>query len=685
MAEAPPRRVRVAVDIGGTFTDLQVLEEESGRLWEFKTPTTPDDPSIGLAEGLSLAAAAIGFARDAVELILHGTTIATNAVLEHRFPDCALITTAGFEDVLEIGRHMRRDVYGLYAEDRPVLLPRPRRFGVPERIASHGNVAMPLDEAAACAIARRVMELGVAVVAVCTLHAYANPVHERRLRDILLAAAPRVAVSLSSEVSPEIREYERMSTTVLNALLMPVVRGYMSRLQARLESSAPAARVLMVQSNGGVCGPRKAGDLPAGLLLSGPSGGALAVEHIGARLAMGNLVGIDMGGTSFDVTVVQDGRAAMITEGRIEGFPVRLPMTDIRTIGTGGGSIAWIDRTGRLRIGPQSAGAQPGPACYGRGGDQATVTDANLVLGRIDAQRFLGGAMALRPDLARAAIERDVCRPLGLGLEEAADGIVLIAVASMAQAIRLSLFERGLDPGDFALVSFGGAGGLHAAAIAEEAGVGKVVFPRAAGTLSAFGILSSDIVHNLARSRVQELALPAIDWLAIAARELRREADTLLGQDRVAPQRRRFAFALDLRYRGQGYELTVPLPDGGFDADRLAAARERFDVLHEQRFAHADRRSPVEAVALRLTATGELPKPTIAAFAPAGTQAPRERRPVYAGGWAETPVFDRAVIGCAAPVVGPTLIEEDYSTILLPRGWRLAAAATGDLVAERTP
>ena len=508
--------MRAAIDIGGTFTDVQVLDERDGRRSEYKVPTTPQDPSIGLIEGIAGAARALGASPAEVKLVMHGTTIATNAVLERRFPDCALITTRGFEDVLEIGRHMRRDVYGLRAEERTLLLPRDRRFGVAERTAFDGRLLTQLDESEARALAGRIVTLGIKAVAVCLLHAYANGAHERRLREILLEADPALDVSLSSEVSPELREYERLSTTVLNALLMPAVRGYLAQLEGRLQQHSMAARLLIVQSNGGVCSAPMAAEQPVRLVLSGPSGGAMAVEQLAARLGMPNLVGIDMGGTSFDVVVVDAGRAAAVTEGSIDGVPVRLPMIEMRTIGTGGGSIAWIDRAGRLRVGPRSAGAQPGPACYGRGGEEATVTDANLVLGRIDTRRFAAGRMPLDTGRAREAIARKIGIPLGLELEEAAEGIVRISVANMAQAIRLSLYSRGLDPADFALVSFGGAGGLHAAEIAEEVGVGTVVYPLAAGTFSAFGILSSDIVHSLVRTRLLPLGAGAVAPLAAA-------------------------------------------------------------------------------------------------------------------------------------------------------------------------
>jgi N-methylhydantoinase A len=673
--------LRAAVDIGGTFTDVQLLDEADGGLIEFKVPTTPADPAIGLLQGLAGAARAMGRPIEALKLLMHGTTIATNAVLERRFDDCALVTTRGFEDVLEIGRHMRRDVYGLYAEERVLLLPRTRRFGVTERIAFDGAVLTPLDEEEARRIAARIAGLGIKTVAVCTLHAYANPVHEQRLRELLLAQDSGMHVSLSSEVSPEIREYERLSTTVLNALLMPVVRGYVAQLERGLQQRCPAARPLLVQSNGGVCGTRIAGEHPVGLILSGPAGGAKAVEETGRRLGVPNLVGMDMGGTSFDVVVIQDGHCGMATEGSIDGLPVRLPMIELRTIGTGGGSIAWIDETGRMRVGPRSAGAQPGPACYGHGGESATVTDANVVLGRIDPLRFAGGTVRLDASLARAAIERGIAGPLALSIEEAAAGILAIGNANMAQAIRLSLYERGLDPVDFTLVSFGGAGGLHAAELAQDVGTSTVIYPRSAGTFSALGILHSDIVHTRVRTRVHALGPSTAAWMRAQAVELRAEAEALLAGDGVAAAHRHLAFAADLRYRGQGYEIPVPLEDGPPADAALADVAARFHRMHEQRFAHADRNAALEVVALRLTATGSLPKPALAPFSPANAGATVAR--VFAdGAWQQVQVHERTGIGTDVEIAGPALIKESYSTIYLPGGWHIRAAATGDLVAR---
>ncbi len=462
-------RIRIGVDIGGTFTDLQVLDEHTGALHSLKTPTTPEDPSAGLMTGLRQAASKYGFGLADIRLILHGTTIATNAVLERKLPRGVLLTTAGFRDVLEIGRHARRDVYGLKPVREEALIPRNRRIDVAERMRADGSVETALRPEAAAAALDAVARLEAETVAICLLHANANPAHERQLRDALLRARPDLPVSISSEISPEIREYERSSTTVLNALLIPVVRAYLDRLRQRLDESGVAARLLLVQSNGGVCSPELAAAQPARLLLSGPSGGAQAACQAARALGIPDLVGIDMGGTSFDVCVVRDGQASLMTQGEVDGLPVRLPMVEIRTIGAGGGSIAHALPGGRLTVGPQSAGSRPGPVCYGRGGAAPTVTDANLVLGRLDPAYFLGGAMALDLDGARAAMAA-LGAALGLGADAAAEGVIDLTDASLASAIRLSLFEKGLDPRRFSLLSFGGAGGLHAIPVAERVG-----------------------------------------------------------------------------------------------------------------------------------------------------------------------------------------------------------------------
>jgi len=677
------RTVRIGVDIGGTFTDLQILDEASGTLHSLKTPTTPDDPSIGLMTGIAEAAARFGFRLDQIGFLLHGTTIATNAVLERKLPRGALITTAGFEDVIEIGRHNRRDVYGLRPWTPPALIPRDRRIGVAERIAASGAIELALTERAIAELVERLAALEAETVAIALINAFVNPAHERRLRDAISAKLPDLPVAISSEISPEIREYERSSTTVLNALLMPVVRSYLRRLEARLRREEFSPHLLLVQSNGGVCSAEIAAEQPVRLLLSGPSGGALAALRTAEELALPELVGIDMGGTSFDVSVVQGGRISLITQGEIDRLPVRLPMVEIRTIGAGGGSIAAVDAGGRLTVGPRSAGAKPGPVCYGQGGCEPTVTDANLVLGRLDPDYFLGGAMPLDLAAARNAVVRRIAEPLGLTMEAAAAGLLTVTNTNLAAAIRLSLFEKGLDPREFALLSFGGAGGLHATAVAEELGISHVVFPRDAGTFSAYGILHSDIVHDFAQSRILPAAPESLTEIAAICAGLREQGSRQCDRDGIPAGDRIYALGVDMRYRGQAFELLVPWGDVAVDATTLGELLARFHALHEQRFSYANKDDAVEIVTLRLTVTGLLARPRGRAAAASAEEKIAPRRAAFLdGAWHDVPVHHRDAL--AGTIRGPALIEEPYTTVLLGAGWTATMERGGNLVARRS-
>ena len=672
--------IRIAVDIGGTFTDLQILDARTGSIVAWKTPTTPADPSEGLMTGVREAAARFGFALSDVGLLLHGTTIATNAVLERKLADGVLLTTAGFEDVLEITRHVRRDIYGLAPDPFPCLIPRDRRLGVIERMRFDGSIETPLALSDTLSL---LAALRPEAVAIALLHSYANPAHERALRDAILAAHPGLPVSLSSDVSPEIREYERTSTTVLNALLVPVVRAYMDRLRGRIGEDGFAPRIFLVQSNGGVCSLDTAAEQPARLLLSGPSGGALAASRIAGTLGRPNLVAVDMGGTSYDVSVVQDGRVSIVTQGEIDGLPVRLPMVEMRTIGAGGGSIAAVQADGRLTVGPRSAGARPGPVAYGRGGTEPTVTDANLALGRLDATFFLGGAMQLDMDATGAALGR-IGAALGLGAEAAAEGILALTNASLAAAVRLSLFEKGLHPRDFALLSFGGAGGLHATEVADEMGMTEVIFPREPGTLSAYGILFSDLVQDISRSRlftVGDAALPGLTALIV---ELRTEADARLARDGVPAADRALTVAADMRYHGQAFELLVPWGDvTAPDAAAMAALEARFHDSHRQRFSYSSEGEAVEIVTLRVTATGRLPRPATTTPTPAARPARKGARHVFtAGAWHEALVWDREALSTET-VTGPAIIEEAFATHYIATGWTAALGDAGAIIARR--
>jgi N-methylhydantoinase A len=670
--------VRIAVDIGGTFTDLQVLDESTGASFAHKVPSQPADPAAALVEGLRQAAARFGFALQQVSMLIHGTTIATNAVLERKLPRGGLITTAGFEDVLEIGRHLRKDIYANRAEARSLLIPRSRRFGVRERMRADGSVETPLDADHLRGVLAGIEKAGVECLAICCLNAHVNPAHEQAIAKRVEVMLPGLPLSLSSDISPEFREYERSSTTVLNALLMPVVSSYLSRLEGMLRDLGLRAPVYLVQSNGGVARPEVAARQPARLLLSGPSGGAKAAEILAARLGLGNLVAVDMGGTSYDVSLIQESRARLINEGEVDGCPVRLPMVELRTIGAGGGSLAGTENGEALYVGPQSAGAEPGPACYGRGGERPTVTDANCHLGRIDAGHFLGGRMQLDAAAAADAVRRHVAAPLGLALEAAAEGILRIAVNHMASAIRLSLFEKGLDPADFALVSFGGAGGLHACDTAAELNIDRVVFPRDPGTLSAWGMLWSDVTHDATRALLTAADAEAAARLGPAIDELTAQGHDRLERDGITAEVRRIGFELDLRYPGQAYEIAVPLAA----AADLPAAVAAFHDAHLARFSHSDPAAPVEIVALRMTARGLLRKPAQAARA-AGPAIDPERRQVYLdGAWRDLPVYPRAGLP-EVEFSGPAIVEDPHATLLIPPAWSIALAPGGDIIASR--
>ncbi len=670
--------VRIAVDIGGTFTDFQILDQRHGRVMAWKAPTTPADPSEGLMTGIRQAAERFGFALADVGLLLHGTTIATNAVLERKLAQGVLLTTAGFEDVLEITRHVRRDIYGLAPDPFPCLVDRDRRFGVVERMRADGSVEVALGDLAP--VIDRLRAATPEAIAIGLLHAYANPAHERALRDAVAKALPGVPISLSSDISPEIREYERLSTTVLNALLMPVVQRYLAKLEARLGEDGFRPRIFLVQSNGGMCSLARAAEQPARLLLSGPSGGALAAERLSRRLERPNLVAVDMGGTSFDVSVVQDHVIGLVTQGEVDRLPVRLPMVEMRTIGAGGGSIASVDAAGRLTAGPRSAGARPGPVCYGRGGVEPTVTDANAVLGRLDPDFFLGGAMALDLAGARAAMETRIGGKLGLSTEAAAEGVLRVTNAQLAAAVRLSLFEKGLDPRDFALLSFGGAGGLHATEVADELGITEVVFPREPGTLSAYGILFSDLVQDIARSRLYLADATQEAALAEAVAGLRAEADARLAEDGVAPASRVVELSADLRYRGQAFELLVPWPE----APALPPLLARFHATHRARFSYAAEGDPVEIVTLRAAAIGRLDKPEEAVATPAETATPPGSRQVWQGSAATAwPVWRRERLRLSDSIEGPAIIEEAFATHVIAAGWRAALDPEGAIIARR--
>jgi N-methylhydantoinase A len=651
---------RVGVDVGGTFTDLVALVD--GKVITAKVPSTPEDQS----EGVMRAFEAGGVEEPAA--FAHGTTVATNALLERRGSRTALVTTRGFRDVIEIGRQDRADLYDLTAVRPPPLVPRELRFTAGGRMGPDGELeALPDDDVAAAVEAVR--EAEAESVAVCLLFSFLHPEHERAVGEALREALPDVHVSLSSDVLPEFREFERFSTTTADAYLTPKLAAYLRRLAERAEE-AGVPPPLVMQSAGGVVDVATASEGAAGFILSGPAGGVVGAAFVARAGGYEDLLTFDMGGTSTDVAPVRGGEAGTTTEFAVSGVPVTLPVVDLHTVSAGGGSIAWADAGGALRVGPQSAGADPGPAAYDRGGEEPTVTDANLFLGYLPDGAELGGELVLRRDCAERALAA-LGERLGLDPLETALGVVRVANAEMTRALRIISVERGLDPREFALVAFGGAGGLHACALAEELGMPTVLVPRASGVLSALGLAISDMRRDYGHTllgALDELDRDAVEEAFGALEEKARG-------DLDEPELRRRA---DLRYRRQAFELTV-------DADDLDALADRFHAAHEQRYGYRMEEEPVELVNLRLVATVAVPKPELGEDEPADGDAEREsRRANVDGDWLDTAVLQRAGLGKGSRVEGPAIVEFAEATCLVRPGWTGGIDDVGTLVLERT-
>jgi len=644
---------RIGVDVGGTFTDLVALVD--GQVLTAKVPSTPADQSEGVRAALEAAQV-----RE-VEAFAHGMTVATNALLERAGARTALVTTEGFRDVIEIARQDRPSLYDLTARRPPPLVPRELRFTVRERMGPDGVVA-ELEPASVEEAVAALREAEVEAVAVCLLFAFLHPEHERAVGAAVREALPDVHVSLSSEVLPEMREYERFATTAADAYLAPRLAAYLERLGGRArEAGTPPP--LVMQSSGGVVALEVAAREAAGCVLSGPAGGVVGAAAVARASGYEDVLTFDMGGTSTDVAPVVGGEAETTTEAVVAGVPIKLPMVDVHTVSAGGGSIAWADAGGALRVGPRSAGADPGPAAYGRGGEGATVTDANLALGLLPDGAELGGEVTLSAERARAALAA-LGDELGLDALETAHGVVRVANAEMARALRVISVERGLDPREFALVAFGGAGGLHACALAEELGISTVLLPRAAGVLSALGLAISDVRRDLVRP-----FLGAIDPEALepAFAELEAAVD-LEGE----PALRRRA---DLRYAGQSFELTV-------EADDLGALADRFHAAHEQRYGYRMPEEPVSLVNLRVVATLPVDRPELRA---GEGEAERSRRRAHVDGkWLEVDVLGGGGLAAGTRVEGPAIVELPEATLLARPGWAGAVDDAGTLVLERS-
>ena len=694
MSARESRPGTLAIDVGGTFTDCTFADAETGAIWVAKTPSTPGDLAVGFMAAVRKVLALAGRVPEDVMRVLHGTTTATNALLERKTPPTALVTTAGFKFVLEIGRHdipRHGNLYGWSKPTRPITPD--RIFEVTERLDANGAVLAPFDEDEARTVARQLAQLGVPAVAVVFLHAYANPAHEQRMHAILTAEYPGVLVSLSSEVLPQFREFERTMATALNAAVMPPVSRYVGVLRDALDAEGVRAPLLIMKSDGGVTGAAACVRQPVQTVLSGPAAGVVGAVSVAGLAGVRDIISIDVGGTSADICLVRDGRPEITKDGVIGPFPLKLPIVDIHTIGAGGGSIATVSATGRLTVGPRSAGADPGPVCYRRGGTEPTVTDAHLVLGRIPAA-LLGGELPLDVDAAHAAIEARVARPLGLSVEEAAAGIVEIIDNSMARGIRTVSVGRGHDPRHFALVAFGGAGPLHACRLAELLDIPRVVIPSHPGVLSTWGLLDTDIRATFVRTVGPGARQAAPDGHHVAALEamwgdLRAQAQAWLDAEQVPGDRRRFERAADLRYEHQSFELTCSVGDGPFSPSRLEELLATFHAEHRRLYTYDLPTAPIELVNVRVTAIGVLPRRATLAGDANGTDPSRARvgrRPVYFRGlgFTDTPCYARRRLGPGITFSGPAIIDQDDATTLVTPGVCARVDRAHNMILERS-
>ena len=657
--------IKLGVDVGGTFTDI-VGVDGSGNVFLEKIPSTPHDQSVGVAQGIKKMLELLSISPEAVYSVAHGTTVATNTLLEGNGAKTALITTEGFRDILHIGRQNRPNLYDLKVTPKPALIPRRLRVEAKERTLHDGEIFIPLDEEDMSRIICQLLEQGVESLAICFLHSYINPENERRAAAVANSVSPELPVSISSDILPEYREYERMNTTVINAYIEPRMAKYISRLSGRIKDMGINAPLTIMQSSGGMMTAQVAANRCVNTLLSGPAGGVLGSEFLSAITPYKNIITGDLGGTSFDVAVIQSGKVSIRSEGTIEGYPVKFPHIDIETIGAGGGSIAWLDTGGVLRVGPQSAGAVPGPICYGKGGKKPTVTDAHAVLGRIGSR--LAGGIELDVDAARSIIYEQLSKPLNMEVEEVAEGILRVANANMVRAIRVMTIERGVDPRNFVLVPFGGAGALHAFSLANELEIGKVVVPVAPGNFSAFGLLAAPIRYDSVRTyRVRQDAYDPLHMQAVLD-ELAEQIREEMTNDNISEESVKFERHADIRYYGQACELSIPLTEGPVDEELWKSAIAEFHSQHEQIYGFKKLQDQVELVALRLSAVGRMDKSNLYALqSPADKPAaPEEERPAYFfGKWMPTRFYDREKLRPTHKIAGPAVIIEQGATTVL--------------------
>ena len=675
--------VRIGIDTGGTFTDVCLVAED-GSLAIFKLSSTGHDPSEAIAAGLAAILEQEGSDATSVGYLGHGTTVATNALLEHRGALTGVLTTAGFRDLLELGRQMRPDLYDLQV-DKPVpLVRRAHRFEVAERVAATGEVLHPLDCEDVRSAVRELKRAGVESIAVCFLYSYLYPEHEHRVAEIVAEEYPGAYISLSHDAIAEFREYERLSTAVVNSYVGPLMSRYIRRLRERVSDLGVSASPFITQSNGGIISLEVASEAPVRTVLSGPAAGVVGARRVAEAAGIKDIITFDMGGTSTDVALITTGQGSTRMQQEVAGYPIRTPMLDISTVGAGGGSIAWIDSGGHLKVGPQSAGADPGPACYGRGGESATVTDANVALGILSRDALLGGRMPIDATEADKAVDR-LAHTLNLSPEEIAQGIISLAIVNMAKAIRVISVERGFDARDYTLVAFGGAGPLHVAQLARELDIPRILVPAIPGILCAYGLLVADLRTDFSRTIVVPAVAESLDILNAGFEELTAAASEWFERERIERARHRLKRSIDMRYVGQNYELPVEIPDRSIDAIDLPPILAAFHALHEQTYGYAAANEPAQFVTVRLEATGVVDKPEpqrIRSEGSADGAIAGHRRTFLTeqGGWGVVPLYDRVRLPAGSTFEGPAIVEQLDSTTLILPGQRVDVDEFGNLM-----
>ena len=685
---------RIGVDVGGTFTDFIFVDEEKGDVAVYKTPSTPKDPSIGVMNGVNQLCLSTNSPLETIDNLFHGTTIATNLVLQHDGVRTGMVTTEGFRDIIHIGRHKRPLNFSI-TQDIPwqthPVVKRRHRLTVKERVAPPtGEVLHPIDEAEVRKAVRTLKEDGVESIAVCFLFSFLNPNHEQVVKRIIQEEYPEAYVSLSSEVLPQFREYERFTTTALNAFIGPKVTNYLQQLAGSLKTAGFKGDFLLMQSAGGVASVQASVKKPVSLLMSGPAAGALGGIWCARLAGHKDVIVLDVGGTSADISVLNDRQIRMkhLLDTKIGDYSAMVPMLDVSTIGAGGGSIAYIDAGGFFRVGPKSAGADPGPACYDLGGDEPTVTDANLVLGRLNPDYFVGGRLALKPKRSTQAIKKHLCGKLGMDVEQAALGVLKIVNSNMVQAVQKESVRRGFDIRKFSLLACGGAGPLHACDLAEQLRMKSVIVPPNPGILAALGLMTTDLKYDFSRTELSLASSADIGKLAQDFAELESEARQRLVEDRVPEARRATERAADCRYKGQGYELRVAVPAGKVTCDTVAAIAHNFHEAHEKEFGRAFGDNDVEIVNIRVLGIGRIPELSWPKVKSGGTDPEAafkyEKDVVFGSGnrpvSMPTRVYERSQLKAGNVIAGPALVEQMDSTVVIAPGWEASVDTFGDII-----